>query len=109
MPHPEDLGLARRAIASDRDAFDALFARLYGRVLAYARRRLGDDVRVRPVVEATLLEFFETLASYDRAEPIDARAFVIARRLTAEAARKGGPRPAGLGQGALVSAEDARP
>ncbi len=109
MPHPKDLGLVRRVIAADREAFDALFVRLFGRVLAYARRRVGDDGRARSVVEATLREVFEALPSYDGTEPIEARAFVIARRRTAEVAGKAGPRPSPLGHAALAPAEDARP
>jgi DNA-directed RNA polymerase specialized sigma24 family protein len=85
MPHPNDLELARRVVQADRQAYEVLYERAYARALAYVRRRLGPEERVRVVLEASLVELFGSLPRYRGASSLDAVLFEIVRRRTANA------------------------
>ena len=85
MPRPCDLALVQQVLAADRRAFDQLYERLFPRVLAHARRRLGVGTTANAVAAASLEELFDTLPSYRGEISLEAFAFEIVRRRSGNA------------------------
>ncbi len=82
MPHHSDLELARRVVAGDREAFDALYERLFLRTVAWVRRRQPDEGCVEAEVEDALADLLRALPRYRGDAPIEA---LVLRRLKAGA------------------------
>ena len=82
MPHSADLAIARRALSGERAAFDELYERLYGPLLAHPAKRLGPGPRALAVTEASFAELFERLPSYGGKIPLAALALTIVQRRT---------------------------
>jgi RNA polymerase sigma-70 factor (ECF subfamily) len=82
-----------RARDGDADAWDVLYRTSYPRLLAYARRRLPDEV-ARDLVGETMARAVESIDRYDtRQGRFEAWLFGICRMLLRQAARQAG-RPA---------------
>jgi RNA polymerase sigma-70 factor (ECF subfamily) len=68
----ESTALLREARAGSREALDALYARVAGRLLALIRLRLGPSLRAhlesRDVLQATLLRSFERIDQFEGAD-----------------------------------------
>ena len=67
---PPDRDLARRAKQGSLEAFEALAIRYEGRLLRYARLRLGGGSDAEDIVQETLVKAYRALSSYrDELEP----------------------------------------
>ena len=72
MDRHESTALLRRAREGERDALDALYQRVGGRLLAFIRLRLGRTLRAhlesRDILQATLLRSFEHLQQFEQSD-----------------------------------------
>jgi RNA polymerase sigma-70 factor (ECF subfamily) len=72
MDRHESTALLRRAREGQRDALDALYQRVGGRLLAFIRLRLGRTLRAqlesRDILQATFLKSFEHLQQFEQSD-----------------------------------------
>ena len=100
-----DLLLLERIRAADADAWTEFIARYEGRLIAFARSRLGDAVAAEDVVQDTFTGFLIGLPNYDPATPLDAFLYSIAAHKLTDVLRRQGRRPV---LPLLVEGEDGR-
>lgn len=74
-----DLYLVRQIRAGDQRAWSQLIARYQGRLLAFARARLGDGGDAEDVLQETLLGFISSLRHYDEERSLETYLFAILR------------------------------
>ncbi len=92
---PEVARLARRFAAGDEAAIRELHARYGARVLAAARRVVGDRRLAEDVAQETWLRAWRRAHTLDPRLPIEPWLFRIARNTAIDALRHAGRRPAG--------------
>lgn len=78
-----DDALVERVLAGDREAFDRLYERYFGRVYGYVRRRLDNRADAEETVQEVFVGVFSCLGSYRREAPLGAWILGIARRAIA--------------------------
>ena len=79
--------------AGSPDAWADLIARYEGRLLAFARSRLGDAAKAEDVVQEALMGFLVSLPNYDDAQPLESWLFAITAHKLTDALRRDGRRP----------------
>lgn len=79
----DDESLVDRACAGEREAFDRLYERYFGRVYAFVARRLGNRADVEETVQEVFLGVFAGLASFRGDGVFAAWVLGIARRTIA--------------------------
>lgn len=90
MPESVDELLVEQIRAGDSDAWAKLIARYEGRLLAFARSRLGDRAAAEDVVQETFVGFITSLPHYDRGRSLEAYLFrIAAHKLTDHLRRQG--------------------
>lgn len=89
-----DRVLLARVRSGETDAWQDFIARFEGRLLAFARRRLGQHQTAEDVVQETLAGFLISLPNYDSETPLETWLFSIAVRKLTDALRRDGRRPA---------------
>ena len=92
MPdHDADLIAAIRK--GDSVAWERLIAEYEGRLQAFARSRLHDDVAAEDVVQEAFLGFLVSLPNYDEATPVESFLFAITAHKLTDVLRRTGRRP----------------
>jgi RNA polymerase sigma-70 factor (ECF subfamily) len=75
--------LIERILAGDREAFEQLYERYFGRVYSFVRRRLDNRADAEETVQEIFVGVFSCLDSYRREAPLGAWILGIARRAVA--------------------------
>jgi RNA polymerase sigma-70 factor (ECF subfamily) len=83
-----DDALVERILAGDREAFDGLYERYFGRVYSFVRRRLNNRADAEETVQEIFIGVFSCLGSYRREAPLGAWILGIARRTVASRFKK---------------------
>jgi RNA polymerase sigma-70 factor (ECF subfamily) len=78
-----DETLIEQILAGDREAFDRLYERYFGRVYSFVRKRLDNRADVEETVQEVFIGIFSCLDSYRREAPLGAWILGIARRAIA--------------------------
>jgi RNA polymerase sigma-70 factor (ECF subfamily) len=89
----DDAGLVTRIRQQDPGAWEQLIVLYQGRLLAFARQRVGDATAAEDVVQETFLGFLIALPNYDPRTPLEAFLFAICAHKLVDALRKQGRRP----------------
>lgn len=79
--------------AGDATAWRILIDRYEGRLLAFARRRLGNLETAEDVVQETLVGFLTSLPNFDDRKPVEGYLFTICGYKIADELRRRGRRP----------------
>src|SRR5262245_20982297 len=74
-----DLYLIRQIRAGDQRAWRQLIERYQGRLLAFARSRLGDGAEAEDALQETMLGFVSSLRHYDEERSLETYLFAILR------------------------------
>jgi RNA polymerase sigma-70 factor (ECF subfamily) len=101
-----DRELVRRAVAGDRDAFDALIAGRWERMYRIALRVVGEREEARDVAQNACLRLWETLERFREDEDLDAWIYRMVVNLAIDATRRRRARPA---EGRVPRDESAEP
>ena len=64
--------LIERILAGDKEAFDRLYERYFGRVYSFVRKRLDNRADVEEIVQEVFVSVFSCLDSYRREAPLGA-------------------------------------
>lgn len=80
--------LVELVLAGDKDAFEQLYERYFGRVYSFVSKRLGNRADVEEAVQEVFIGVFSCLASYRREAPLGAWIVGIARRVVASRFKK---------------------
>jgi RNA polymerase sigma-70 factor (ECF subfamily) len=83
-----DDALVERILAGDRDAFDRVYERYFGRVYGFVRKRLDNGADAEETVQEVFINVFSCLESYRREAPLGAWILGIARRVVASRFKK---------------------
>jgi RNA polymerase sigma-70 factor (ECF subfamily) len=101
MSNSVDELLVSQIRAGDADAWAKLIARYEGRLLAFARSRLGDRSAAEDVVQETFVGFVTSLPHYDASRSLEAYLFrIAAHKLTDHLRRQGRRQELSLSPGA---------
>jgi RNA polymerase sigma-70 factor (ECF subfamily) len=92
-PATDDAALVTRIRRQDPGAWEQLIGKYQGRLLAFARQRVGDEAAAEDVVQETFLGFLIALPNYDPRTPLEAFLFAICAHKLIDALRKQGRRP----------------
>ena len=104
MSNSVDELLIEQIRAGDSDAWAKLIARYEGRLLAFARSRLGDHAAAEDVVQETFVGFITSLPHYDADRSLEAYLFrIAAHKLTDHLRRQGRRQELSLSPGASTS------
>ncbi|MDH5565909.1 MAG: sigma-70 family RNA polymerase sigma factor [Myxococcales bacterium] len=88
-PHEtSDEALIARIESGDRQAFDVIYERYFGRVYGFVSRRLSNRADTEDTVQEVFFSVFSSLASYRREAPLPAWILGIARRVVASRFKK---------------------
>jgi RNA polymerase sigma-70 factor (ECF subfamily) len=93
-----DRELVRRAVAGDRDAFDALIAGRWVRMFRIALRVVGEREEARDVAQSACLKLWQTLERFREDEDLDAWIYRMVVNLAIDATRRRRARPAEQGR-----------
>ena len=88
-----DADLVARVRSGDAGAWAELIGRYEGRLLAFARSRLGDAARAEDVVQEAFMGFLVSLPNYDESQPLEGWLFAICAHKLTDALRREGRRP----------------
>jgi len=87
-----DLELAQRARAGDSSAFDQIVRRKMAKVVAVARRILGDEEDAKDIAQLTFIRVWENLAKYDERYAFNTWLYRIVTNLAIDFLRSRGTR-----------------
>ncbi|MFG0266430.1 MAG: RNA polymerase sigma factor [Rhodopirellula sp. JB055] len=114
----EEVRLIESIRGGDQDAWQQLIDQYEGRLLAFARRRLGDLAASEDVVQEAFIGFLVSLPNYDSRRKLESYLFSICSYKLTDRLRQSGRRPelpllgrgssSGSGSGDNVEASDAR-
>lgn len=94
-PHPPDVDWIVRIAHGDRSAFDALYARYAGRIMAFVDHLLADRTAAEDATQETFVKVWRSAGRFRPGAPLEPWLFQIARHEAYDAARKRRPRPLG--------------
>lgn len=89
----DDEALLQSVRGGRPEAWEQLIAAYQGRLLAFARQRLGDQAAAEDVVQETFLGFLLALPNYRPGTPLEAFLFAIAAHKLTDQLRRRGRRP----------------
>ncbi len=89
----EDASLLTEVRHGGAFAWERLIARYEGRLLAFVRSRLHDEVAAEDVVQEAFLGFLVSLPNYDDTTPLESFLFAITAHKLTDALRRSGRRP----------------
>jgi RNA polymerase sigma-70 factor (ECF subfamily) len=89
----DDTKLVAQIRQQDPGAWEQLIGKYQGRLLAFARQRVGDEAAAEDVVQETFLGLLIALPNYDPRTPLEAFLFAICAHKLIDALRKQGRRP----------------
>lgn len=93
MNSAADLLLLQQIRAGDAAAWEQCIARFEGRLLAFVRKRLGDQTQAEDVVQETFIGFLNALPNFDPSQSLEAFLFSIATYKLTDVLRRKGRRP----------------
>lgn len=94
MPASEsDKQLVKRIRHGEQDAWQKCIDQFEGRLLAFARSRLSDQMAAEDIVQETFMGFLKALPNYDENTPLESWLFSIASHKLIDAMRRTGRRP----------------
>jgi len=88
---PRDASLVTRIEAGEREAFEVLYERYFGRIYGFVARRLRNRADVEDTVQEVFASIFASLGSYRGEAPFPAWALGVARRVVASRFKKKRP------------------
>lgn len=91
--HPDDDPLVTAVRNGDAAAWQTLIERYEGRLLAFARSRIGDRESSEDIVQETFIGFLTSLPNYDSRRPLESYLFSICAYKIADHLRRQGRRP----------------
>ncbi len=86
--------LLQQIRGGDASAWEQCIARFEGRLLAFVRKRLGDQALAEDVVQETFVGFLTSLPNFDPSQSLEAFLFSIATYKLTDVLRRKGRRPA---------------
>lgn len=96
-PHPPDVELVVRTAHGDRGAFEALYERYAGRVMAFVDHLLADRAAAEDATQETFVKVWRSVRRFRPDAPFEPWLFRIARHEAYDVARRRRPRPVGDG------------
>jgi RNA polymerase sigma-70 factor (ECF subfamily) len=91
--HPAEDPLVTAVRNGDAAAWQTLIERFEGRLLAFARSRIGDRESSEDIVQETFIGFLTSLPNYDSRRPLESYLFSICAYKIADHLRRQGRRP----------------
>lgn len=90
---PDDNHWLEQIGRHDAEAWQQFISRYEGRLLAFAKSRVGDLATAEDIVQDTFLGFLTALPNYDSRTPLESFLFSIAAHKLTDALRRRGIRP----------------